>query len=216
MRIGKRLLILTLGLSASAYGTAEAQTRLRGAIGPIVATNSVNSDEAGVTTELSGFSAGIQAHGSAGPVFLEARYNEGSIESDDGLAARDLVEGEVILGLNPVRWIRIGLGPHARSFITEGGTQRWLFWEGRFGVQPQLVVPALRGFAEIWRALSSDVDQAGEFDLEQGMQAGILFQPERTPVWISLSYRVDQARLDGESRLETAQQLALSVGFGRW
>src|SRR6185503_4158585 len=87
---------------------------------------------------------------------LEARYGEGRLEAGAGQSRRDLVEGEVMLGIRPVPWISLKAGPHARGFLVDGVTERWLLWDARLRVDAFVAAPAIRGYLELGGALSGN------------------------------------------------------------
>jgi len=161
----------------------------------------------------SGFTPGAEGVLSVWKLRLEARYLEGHLQQDSGsIGARDVVEGSVLAGVAPIRWIAIETGIHARSYVTSGGTERWVFWEAHVRAEAPLDGPRVRAYAELWRVLSSDVTGTQPLDRGQGGQAGIILESPRVPFWARLGYGVEDVRLGGGARRETVETMVLAVG----
>jgi len=129
-------------------------------------------------------------------------------------AGQDLVEGVALLGVRPASWLRLAVGPHARSYTLTGGTPlRWVFWELRARASSAFVGSAGRGYVELWRALSASVNVPEPFDHAQGGEAGMVVHLARAPLELRLGYRIDHAVLGGGSRLETVDAVVIGVGL---
>jgi hypothetical protein len=140
----------------------------------------------------------------------------GLIAPTAGRASRDLIEGAVLLGLRPTGWLTLAVGPHARAYAPTGGnTERWSFWELRARAATAFVGSAVRGYVELWRALSANANVPEPFDHAQGGEAGMLLRLARAPVEARLGYRIDHAVLGGGSRLETVDGLVIGLGLSR-
>jgi hypothetical protein len=167
------------------------------------------------TIRLQGTGIGGEAQLSRSVLALNVRYYEGSLSEKDGPLGRDIVEGEAIAVIRPVRWFGIALGPHVRSFLDSTSTERWFFWEGRLLAEAQLLGPAIRGYLEGWRVLSANVNVPEQFDSGVGIDGGLIFRFRRWPVVVRLRYRSERMKLGSGARLETAEQLGLVVGIRR-
>lgn len=156
---------------------------------------------------------GGEASLTLGKLSLEVLYLEGGASSDRNEADRDVVEGEAMLGFRALRWLSLKIGPHARSFVTAQGTQRWMFWELRLGADAALGTPVLKGYFEGWTSLATNLDVAESLDRARGLQGGIRLEPQRSPVSFRIGYRMDHSRLADGLRLETMEHLMLAVGW---
>jgi len=164
---------------------------------------------------LTGAAFGGEGSVSLGRLALELGYWQGNLEATSGLSPkRDVIEGKALLALRAARWVTLKGGAHARSFVTTAGTERWLFWEARLRAERQIVTPSVRGHLELWRALATEVNSAQKFDRGQGGEAGMTLRFARMPVWFRLGYRIEDARLGGNTRRETLEALTVSVGAG--
>lgn len=150
-----------------------------------------------------------------GPASLAVRYLQGAVTDDTGARDLDLVEGEAILWVAPVRWAAVGGGPHARAYVQGGGTERWLLWEVRARAQAGLLDRRIVGYAEVWVVAGAEVDVVETFDGGKGMEGGLQFAFGRLPFSARLRYRVERLDLGDGARRETVEQLGLSVGIGR-
>ena len=64
---------------------------------------------------------------------VRLRYAEGRVNPKSGSTAeaRDVVEGEALVGVRAMPWLTLWVGPSARAYTTADGDQRWLTWSGR-------------------------------------------------------------------------------------
>ena len=138
-------------------------------------------------------------------------------KADDPTAGsdQDIVEGEAMGWFRPVRWLSLVIGPHVRSLITTTGTERWLFLEARVHTEVSLFGP-IKGYADGWRVLAADVNVAEPFDNGYGIDGGLTLSLDALPLAFAIRYRNESATLAGGARLETIEQLAIVVGFGRF
>ena len=148
-----------------------------------------------------------------GRVQLAASYLQGTLNPEGSGVPRDLVEGTVMLGVRPLAWLTLEAGPHARAYGLPGGTQRWLFWELRARAASAFVGSAVRGYAELWRAVAADANVPEPFDHAQGGEAGMIVRLARAPLEGRVAYRIDHAVLGGGTRLETVDGVVIGVGL---
>ena len=182
-------------------GGISVALRVRSAIGP-------------AREALSGALLGGEGRVNVWRVVVDVGYAQGSVSPDSaGPVSRDVVEGRLLVGNRPWRGLTLKMGPHARAYLTNSGTQRWFFWEARLHGERPIVSPTVRAYAEIWRALSGSVNVLESFDHGQGGEAGMLVNLPGKPVWGRLAYGIERARLGGGSRLETVEGLTLAVGY---
>jgi len=149
-----------------------------------------------------------------GRVELSVSYLQGTLNPDGGTAAaRDLVEGTVRLGFRALDWLTLETGPHARAYTLAASTQRWLFWELRARAAREFVGSTVRGYAELWRAISADANVPEPFDHAQGGEVGMVVRLARAPVTARIGYRIDHAVLGGGTRKETVDGVVIGVGL---
>lgn len=169
----------------------------------------------GVTSELTGIAVGGEGELALGPVALEVGYRQGPVEADAaGAVRRDVIEGRALLAVRAVGWFAVKAGPQVRSYVTTAGTERWVFWQARVRVEHTIVEPSVRGYVEVWRALSTEVNAPQPVERGYGGEVGLTVRVARGPLWVRLVYGIDDARLSGSARRETVEALALTVGFG--
>lgn len=135
---------------------------------------------------------------------------------------RDVVEGFAQLGARPLDWLSLRVGPHAWTYVSDAGTQRWFLWEGRARAQGQ-VLPAVQSYLEVWKVFSANVNVPQAFQTGMGGEGGLSlrirdvpFIPERLPVRIRLAYGIERVRMNGTlaqgSRAEVLDRLTLALG----
>ncbi len=210
---GRSCLPLVL-LAVAATASASAAQAFDAAGGPLGAAVRLRSEVPGHIEEHSGLAVGGEGALSLGRLLLEADYWQGTLDSDAaGVPSRDLVEGKALLGVRPFAWLALKAGPHVRSYVTGGVTQRWVFWEARASAQSPLVAPAVTGYLELWRALSADVNVPEAFDRAQGGEAGLRLRPGAGPLRARLGYRIEHSQFGGAARVETVEQLVFGLGL---
>ena len=209
-----RRTLLLVGLSLAAHAL-PAQTLVPAGVFSVGSTR-VRSQLPSGTAQFSGAVVGGDGTLSFGRLQLAVSYVQGKVDSTGvGGPGHDLVEGSVLLGARPLPWLTIAAGPHVRSYTLASGTQRWVFWELRARAAGAFIGSAARGYVELWRALSADVNVPESFDHAQGGEAGMIIRFARAPLQARVAYRMDHAVLRGAlggTRLETVDGLV--VGFG--
>jgi len=143
------------------------------------------------------------------------RYGQGRITNDT--AGRDVVEGEALLGYKARPWLTIWLGPHARTFVVSGQSdRRWLLWSGRVTARGGLFPGRLESFVELWQGFTGSLNRPTGSVAGGGAEAGLELRPGggRRPFWGRVSYRIEQgrARVSG-GRRETVEAITLTVGY---
>jgi hypothetical protein len=164
---------------------------------------------------LSGSAFGFEGGVALGPAALTLRYLEGSVRNDSAAIDRDFAEGDVTLWARPFRWAALGAGPHVRSFVATGSTERWLFWEVRARATAGLWPRAVDAYLEGWAAVSGDVDVPDAFNSGRGLEGGLEVAVGRLPVSVRLRYRAERIGLGDGARRETTEHVMLGVGIGR-
>jgi hypothetical protein len=197
-------------------GTLGAQTLHPDASASLVTARVRSQGQAG-TDQFTGAAFLGEGTLAIGRFRIGVSYLQGTLNPDGGSAApRDLVEGSVLLGVRPFTWLTLETGPHARAYTLTNVTERWLFWELRARAATAFVGSAVQGYAQLWRAVSADVNVPETFDHAQGGEAGIVLRLARAPLEARVGYRIDHAVLVGQTyqRLETVDGVVLGVGLG--
>lgn len=154
-------------------------------------------------------------------ITLDLGYWQGKLNGV-GTGDKDVVEGFAQLGARPVSWLSLRAGPHAWTYVSDAGTQRWFLWEGRARAQGQ-VLPAVQSYIEVWKVFSARVNVAQEFQTGMGGEGGLSLRirdvpliPQRLPVRIRLAYGIERVRMSGTqaqgSRAEVLDRLTLGLG----
>jgi hypothetical protein len=157
-------------------------------------------------------------------ITLDLAYMQGILTPSAGQAAdRDVVEGYAQIGARPLSWVTLRLGPHAWTYVSNAGTQRWFLMEGRARVQGE-ILPEIQSYLELWRVFSANVNVPQPFQTGMGGEGGISLRirdvpiiPERFPVRIRLGYSIERVRMEGGNpvsvRKEIVDRLSLSIGI---
>jgi hypothetical protein len=193
-----------------ADATAQHRLGVQVGLGPV--STQVSSKDVAETDKLSGVTFGGRAGLRYWKLLLDVRYLEGTVESSSSERKEDVVEGELLVGMAPLSWLALKIGPHVRSIVTDLGTQRWWFWEGRVRGQADLGTPLLRSYLEAWYVFSANVDLVEGYDGGNGIEGGIRGRLTRFPLWAELAYRIDHSRLAGGDRTQTVEELVLMIG----
>lgn len=182
----------------------------------------LNSQTGPSTQKLSGAVFGFQ-----GQLLVRSRitvdlgYWQGKLNGL-GISDRDVVEGFAQVGARPFDWLQLRAGPHAWTYISEAGTQRWLLWEGRAHAQGQ-VLPAVQSYIELWKVFSAKVNVVQPFENGMGGEGGLSLRirdvpliPDRLPVRIKLAYGIERVRMNSTpaqgARAEVLDRLTLGLG----
>ena len=130
--------------------------------------------------------------------------------------ARVLVaEGEALLGYNARPWLTVWFGPHARTFVVPGQSdRRWLFWSGRVTARGSLLPGRVESYVELWQGVTGSLSRPAESASGGGGEAGLDLRLARHPIWGRLGYRIEQGRASGGARRETVEAITLTVGYG--
>lgn len=183
----------------------------------------LNSQTGPTTQKWSGAAFGFQAQALyLGRVTLNLGYWQGKLNGNS-TADRDVVEGYAQLGGQPLSWLSLRVGPHAWTYVSDAGTQRWFLWEARAHAQGQ-VFPGLQSYGELWKVFSANVNVPQGFQSGTGGEGGLSLLirdvpviPQRFPVRIKLAYGIERVRMNGTvsqgSRAEILDRLSLSLGI---
>jgi hypothetical protein len=208
----RRAVLAVLAVLAASPSAAPAQR-----FGARVLWSGVRAATATPSTDLllTGNAFGGEGGVGVSVVALTLRYLEGAVRNDSVGVERDLAEGEAMLWLRPVSWGALGAGPHIRSFVAAGGTERWLLWEVRGRATAPILPRTLEAYLEGWLAVTGDVDVPEPYDSGRGVEGGIEVSIGRLPVALRLRYRAERIGLGDGARRETTEHVMLGVGVGR-
>ena len=182
----------------------------------------LNSQTGPSTQKWSGASFGFQSQiVYLNRITIDLGYWQGKLNGV-GTGDRDVVEGFAQVGARPMSWLSLRAGPHAWTYISDAGTQRWFLWEGRARAQGQ-VLPAVQSYLEVWKVFSATVNVPQAFQTGTGGEGGLSlrirdvpFIPQRLPVRIRLAYGIERVRMNGTqaqgSRAEVLDRLTLGLG----
>lgn len=163
---------------------------------------------------LRGVVVGGEGRVRVGRLMVDGAYREGTLSTYDRVETRDYAEGHLLVMVATLPGIELGIGPHARAFITNTGTQRWLFWSLRLRGERDLIAPTIAGYVELWRSLSAKVNVSEAFDKATGGEVGMKVRFARSRFWGRVGYQIERAWLGGDARRETVEGLAVVLGYG--
>lgn len=221
MRKAAALALLVAGGAAPAGLAAQRAWQWEGALSGVGMR--INSTSGPATQKLSGAVFGFQGHVLfARLITLNLGYWQGQVTPADGqssIAPRDVVEGYLQIGARPLPWLWLRGGPHAWTYISNAGRQRWLLMEGRARVQGE-IVPEVQSYLELWNVFSASVNVPQGFQSGRGGEGGISLRirdvpiiPERFPVRIRAAYGIERVRMEGDVRTEVVDRLSFSIGI---
>ena len=179
----------------------------------------VGGDAGAGTVVLSPGATGVTQHGAliggtlalvGGPVFFSARYAQGSM-TGGGASNGTLVVGHAQLGLAPVSWLAVSVGPYAFA-LGNPAVERWLLWEGSVRLSAPLIGELARSYVEVRRSFGGDVNIGTGAPTGSGIGVGLLVRPPATPISVGLGYQFDRAELPaGPTRTVDAIWLSLRL-----
>ena len=205
--------MLTLVATAAAHPQGRPTLAFRGDAGFVWVRNDTTAAGAAGPVRLRGPMFGGEGRVVFNGFSLGLGLASGTLQTADQAVKRDLIEGRLVVAARPAPWLEMSVGPFVRAYVTDSGTERWVFWQARARVEAPIVTASLTSYVELWRALSSDVNLVAGAGRVQGGEAGVVYRPPQRPFWLRLSYRLDDAavRARGSETLE-AISLAIMVG----
>jgi hypothetical protein len=193
--------------------TLAAQARWRLSLGASGGGETVRSWTNSLTERLSGAVFTGEATVTRDRFALRMRYGQGHVTAATAtVMERDVAEGEALLGYTARPWLTLWLGPHARTYGTALGPQRWLFWSARVSARGSLFPGRLESFVELWQGFSGRVSKPASSAGGRGAEAGLQLRLPSRALWGRLAYRVEQGRV-GAIRRETVEAITLTVGY---
>ncbi|MDH3289769.1 MAG: hypothetical protein OEO20_16415 [Gemmatimonadota bacterium] len=207
--------VSVLAMVAHALASPTAAQGFGGEVRAVVGFPTVNREALATVDRLTGTAFGLDAGVRFWRLELTVRYLQGPLESSIDQTKSDLVQGTVALQVRPIDFLTVGIGPQARSYISEGGTERWLAWEGRLGVDTWLLRPALRSALVLSYALGGSVNTGSAFSKGGSIEGRLEARIPRTPLWAAVGYRVEHGSLGANTGTDTLEEFLLSVAVGR-
>lgn len=208
---GRRVLACTTLLSAFLVGALHAQSHWTVSAGLGGTREIVRSRLGTAQVRMTGSLFNGEALVTRGRFTGRLRYGQGRVTSDT--AAHDIVEGEALLGYKARSWLTVWIGPHARTFVAPGfSDRRWLFWSGRVTARGGIFPGRVDSFVELWQGFSGRLNRPASSAGGSGAELGLEVRLARHPVWARFAYRIEQARVD-DGRRDTVEGLTLTVGY---
>ncbi|PYO95178.1 MAG: hypothetical protein DMD62_02370 [Gemmatimonadetes bacterium] len=206
--------VLAVGLSVLP-AAARAQDRLQYTVGLMASQQIVQSRVEPTSNRLSGPVLGVEGALISDRLTVRVRYGEGHVQPREGPdnVARDVVEGEALVGYRALPWLTLWGGPSARAYTIGDNNQRWLIWTARATGRGTLVPGRMQSFVELWGAFTGSVGdpalQAGGRGFNGGLEVRLA---QSTPLWSRLSYKMESTHATGLR--ETVESLTLSLIYG--
>jgi hypothetical protein len=213
LRISATLLLAPLPLAAQSTSPShDWQWSISGTAGQEI----IQSRVAELRERLRGTILGLEGILASERLMLRVRYGEGRVsprpDESDVMAARELVEGEALVGYRATPWLTFWAGPNARAYTAEtaGGDQRWLFWAARATARGTILPGRAVSFVELWKSVSGGLRDGSASG--QGAEGGLDLLLSGAAWWGRIAYRIEQGTGDGALR-EMVETLALSISY---
>ena len=207
--MSRALALVLLGITSTAQAQARWNVSFGAGGGPEIAHSRI-----GTTRErVSGLVFAGEGGATRGRFVARLRYGQGRVTNDT--AGRDVAEGEALLGYKARPWLTVWFGPHARTFVVPGQSdRRWLLWSGRVTGRGSLLPGRVDSYVELWQGVTGSLSRPAESASGGGGEAGLDLRLARHPIWGRLGYRIEQGRASGGARRETVEAITLTVGYG--
>jgi len=203
-------------LAAALLPASARAQRLQFTVGGTGAQQMVQSHVNGSDDRFAGLLLGGEGSLTSGRFVVRLRYGEGRISPKSGTTAdaRDVVEGEALVGIQAMPWLTLWAGPSARAYTMGDSDERWMIWSVRATGRGALIPGRMQSFVELWGALSGNVGgqpalKAGGRGAYGGLEARL---GEASALWGRLGYRIESTHADGLR--ETVESLSLSLIYG--
>jgi hypothetical protein len=146
---------------------------------------------------------------------LRVQYLEGRVSPASGTtdSARDVVEGQALVGFRALPWLTLWGGPSARAYTIGSANQRWIIWTVRATGRGTIVPGRVNSFVELYSAFSGSVGDPALPAGGRGLNGGLELRASASGMfWGRLGYRVESARANGLR--ETVETFSLSFIYG--
>ena len=206
--------VFILALSVLPAGM-RAQNRLQYTLGLNASQQVVQSHIEPASSRLTGPLLGLEGALISDRLIVRVRYAEGHVQPRQGPdnGARDVVEGEALVGFRAVPWLTLWGGPSARAYTIGDTNQRWLIWSARATGRGTLVPNRMQSFLELWGAFTGSVGDPAISAGGRGFNGGLEVRlSQTTPLWSRLSYKMESTHASGLR--ETVESLTLTLMYG--
>ena len=173
----------------------------------------------GVTERADGLWACVAVDLRAGRYTLSARGMRGQLTTSQPGFLPDRDVGEIAVGARyDVRpWIGVELGYTARAFSSAAGYERWNMAGVGVTATRDVGTPAVRAFASLAYLPLVGIRAQKSPTFAFASNVGISVAPHRSPLTVSLSYRIERFRFSSATgRSEQFEALSLSAGVRAW
>ena len=212
-----RLPIVLIGglLVLPVVARAQDERRTQYTLGLMASQQIVQSRVEPVNNRLTGPVLGLEGALISDRFIVRVRYGEGHVQPREGPdnTARDVVEGEALVGFRAVPWLTLWGGPSARAYTIGDANQRWVIWTARATGRGTLLPGRMQSFVELWGAFTGSVGDPALPAGGRGFNGGLeLKLGQSTPLWSRLSYKMESTHASGLR--ETVESLTLSLIYG--
>src|SRR2546426_2845543 len=160
--MNRRLMLACVAVAGTLAVTARlhAQSPWTVGFGAGAAREILHSRFGSAQTRLSGSLLSMEALATRGRFVARLRYGQGRVRSDT--AARDVVQGEALVGYQARPWLALWLGPRARTFVASGlSDRRWLVWSGALSARGGIFPGARRRLRRVMAGVQWQRQSAG-------------------------------------------------------
>ena len=210
----RSLIVLCCAVVSStlAASSAGAQRNLAFSLGGRVAAVQLDGAPAG-TPDLRGPSVGFHGELRVVVFTLDGEYQHTILRPGTSAAPYTMLEGQLMGGVRPVRWVELSAGPRIRQHMSPAGTYRTLQWDARLRAQTVLIPRYSRAVITGWRAFAGEVNALASFRAGYGGEAFLELTAPSFLGWLRMGYRWDRTAY-GDGRAETLEQMFVTAGFG--
>ena len=189
----------------------HAQSQWTVSFGATGASEILHSRLGTAQARLSGSQFSGEVLATRGRFAARLRYGQGHVTSDT--AARDVVQGEALVGYKARSWLGVWLGPRARTFVAPDlSDRRWLCWSAGVSARGAIFPEYLDSFVEMWQGFSGTLNRPASSASGRGVELGLEARLPKRRWWLRLAYRIDQGRVN-DSHRDTVEGLALTTGY---
>jgi hypothetical protein len=189
--------------------------RLQFTVGATAAQQIVQSMVEPARSRFTGTLLGVEGEMMSDRLLVRVRYGEGHVSPKSGTTdeARDVVEGEALVGFRALPWLTLWGGPSARAYTIGSSDQRWIIWTARATGRGSLIPNRLQSFVELYGAFSGSVGDPALRAGGRGLNGGLEMRLNESGLfWGRLGYKMESAHAEGLR--ETVETFSLSLIYG--
>jgi len=207
---------LALGMCGALLpSVTRAQEPLQFTVGATAAQQVVQSLVDPTRGRFTGALIGVEGGLVSDRLLVRVRYAEGHVSPKSGTTAeaRDVVEGEALVGFRALPWLTVWGGPSARAYTMGNSDQRWIIWTARATARGSLLPGRMQSFVELYGAFSGSVGDPALHAGGRGLNGGLeLRLSQSKQFWSRLGYKMESTHAEGMR--ETVETFSLSVIYG--